>query len=165
MMTARPRHETMKARLTGTATLLLLAGCGRSAAIQHTGGETIGRMTSSTATHLVVETEVGKKYLARSEVLDINHPGNEVALVGLAVATWGIVGLVSPASVGCEGEESQFCGILTVPLTAAGVGLLTYGAWAWSASVAAASSIDAKPRGTTALQMSPGFRLQLQRRF
>jgi hypothetical protein len=75
--------------------------------IQHRGGETIGTLRRSTPTHLVVDTEDGRRYVARSEVVDIDHPGNVTALAGLALAAWGVLGLIHPAVFARFGFQLQ----------------------------------------------------------
>ena len=137
--------------------LFLVVSCGQSARIEYRGGTTIGVIKHSTPSHVVVDAVQGQGRVPRAEVFEIDHPGNVAAIGGLLLAGWGFLGLISPSSVGCEGEQSQFCGIITLPAAAAGIGLFSYGAWTWSSSVIAASRpAEATP---TALSHVAGLRV------
>lgn len=106
-----------------------------------------------------------KRRIPRAEVTNIDHPGKVAAIVGFVMAVSGIVGLYSPASFGCDGEEGPFCGLLTLPLTLAGIGVLGYGSWAWGSSVWSAQSMDAAYQRSMTPRTSHRLGLQVQRRF
>jgi hypothetical protein len=115
------------------AALTLAAGCGTTATISRHRGPTIeGTIDRSDRAALYVTTPPGPRYLIeRADVVEIDHPGNVTAMVGLGYVAAGLAGL----AVGYlpRGEKSGFVAIpramgwmglfIGVPLTLVGGGI------------------------------------------
>ena len=94
--------------------LALATGCGTGATITTHRGTFAGTITGHTAGHVYI----GGAKLKRSEVVDIDHPGNVAGILGTIVA--GIGGLA--AANNCSEEQRA---IDPQPCQSAGLWLLT----------------------------------------
>jgi hypothetical protein len=121
--------------------LSLLCGCTTTATfLTRDTGLLEARIVGGDRTNLLVQTESGaERVLARADVVDIDHPGNVVALIGGIIAGSGAVNLGTFAltcSSGFGSTGSQCAPIYVVlgSMVAAGAGMLTWGLWTWLTS-------------------------------
>lgn len=87
---------------------------------------------------LLVRTESGyEQTVERGEVVDIDHPGNVVALVGAILTGSGVAGMVVTISTCANSFASSSCAVNAVTqggTLGAGAAMLTWGLWAWLSS-------------------------------
>jgi hypothetical protein len=118
---------------------VLLANCGSTASIQLNDGTGVeGRIVGGDG------GERGNVYLAdgdrtyairRTEIADIDHPGNVAATLGSLLTVYGILNIMV-ASSQCSEKGAAFCTGVFTPLVL-GASLLIYGASVYSRSVSA----------------------------
>ncbi|MGZ3457850.1 MAG: hypothetical protein ACXU86_05015 [Archangium sp.] len=136
-----------------TATLLsslLLCGCSTTATISRINGGTFdARIQRSTPSAVVVQTESGQEVsIPRSEITDIDHPGNVAAVIGGLVSAYGLANIAVGAPQ-CGTQSGAYCAGVFLP-AALGVSMLAWGLGTWIGSTSAASS----PSGSSA-SLSP----------
>jgi hypothetical protein len=141
-------------------TLVLLTGlCGCSTAAKLSlieGGQVEARIQRSDPDNLVVETETGAEVpIPRSEVSDIDHPGNVVAVIGGVLTAYGVNVIV--AKVGTCGEQKMpgaAC-VGTFWPAAVGASMLTWGLVTWVRSTRATDKSVSHDSGKVPLPPSP----------
>jgi hypothetical protein len=119
----------------------LLCGCTTTATfLTRDTGLREARIVGEDRTSLLVQTESGaERVLARADVVDIDHPGNVVALVGGIIAGSGALNLAT-VSLSCApglGSTGSQCGFISGAMgsmVATGAGMLTWGLWTWLTS-------------------------------
>jgi hypothetical protein len=131
-----------------TAMLALAAGgCGTTATITNRDGTRYEvEIVRSTPSELIVATRAGERPIARDRIRDIDHPGNVAVLAGSVLLTAGVVSLLGFHR--CESSaSSDFCigSIGGVGLAASGLGMVVWGAHAWTTSVGAAGGQQVGP--------------------
>jgi hypothetical protein len=117
-------------------------GCTSTATfLTRTRGNLEARIVGGDRQSLLVQSESGAEtVLDRADVVDIDHPGNVVALVGGLVAGSGLLNLTVlglSCSSGFSGGGSSSCGFIyayTGSIAAVGLGMLTWGLWTWLTS-------------------------------
>jgi hypothetical protein len=127
----------MPRRLAAALAAALAGGCSTTATIHGRNGlpdeATIVRGTS---TSVMVDNGAGERAIPRSQIADIDHPGNVHAVVGAALLAYGILNI----SVGvprCEEKGPAFCTGVFTP-AAVGLGMSIWGLAVWSKSNRAA---------------------------
>jgi hypothetical protein len=112
---------------------VLLAACSTTATIAQKTRVDEGRILRGTQSTIIIEGSRGAEVIERSDVDDIDHPGNVHALVGGLLFGYGLFNIGSGASK-CETRGAAFCVGVFTP-AAVGAGLLAWGFAVWSASV------------------------------
>ena len=116
------------------AVLVVLSGCGTSATIQLKNGRTVeGSIIAGDqrAIYLDVGDDRGVT-VPRSGIVDVDHPGNGAATVGLILVAYGVANI----AVGlpqCDKQGAAFCTGVFLP-AGLGLGLATYGFSVWGGS-------------------------------
>lgn len=126
-----------------TVTLLtstLICGCSTTATISRTNGRTIdAKIQRSTPGAIVVQTNSGSEArIPRSEITDIDHPGNAVAVVGALLGIYGGLNIAAGAPK-CADNGGAFCTGVFLP-AAIGTSMLIWGLSTWIGSTNAASA-------------------------
>jgi hypothetical protein len=134
-----------------TVTLLastLICGCSTTATISRINGKTVdAKIRRSTPGAVVVETDGGREVsISRSDISDIDHPGNVAAVLGGLVSAYGAVNIASGAS-GCAEGGGAYCTGVFLP-AAVGVPILIWGLSTWIGSTSAASASSSSSSGT-----------------
>jgi len=121
--------------------LSLLCGCSTTATISRINGTRLEAEIQHTDGHnLVVQTDAGHKVrIPKSEVANIDHPGNVAAFIGAALSTYGMVNIALGAST-CRSVGGAFCAGVFAP-AAIGVPILAWGLMTWSRSTKAVNKI------------------------
>jgi len=121
--------------------LALLSGCGNTASIQAKFGSTDGKIVGGDAQNIYVETAGGfTKSIPKSDIVDIDHPGNVAATIGGVVTAYGIANIAVGAPE-CDKGGPAYCVGVFLPATI-GVSLVTYGL---STYVGSTSAMDRAP--------------------
>ena len=133
---------------------LALSGCGTSATIHtiYPGKSHEAQILRSTASELIVWTPEGPRPIPRSEITDIDHPGDAGAVVGTLLLLFGVLnattGLGSCAEPGerfiCLGSYSGYA------LIAGGLGMTIFGGVVYQRSRRAA-----RAGATTSITLAP----------
>jgi hypothetical protein len=126
-----------------TVTLLasiLISGCSTTASISRADGRELeAKIRRSTPGTVVVETNGGSEIsIPRSDIDDIDHPGNASAVVGLLLGSWGAYN-IAKAAPGCSEFGGAYCTGVFLP-AAIGVPMLIWGLSTWIGSTNAAGS-------------------------
>jgi hypothetical protein len=141
----------------------LIYGCSTTATISRTNGTEIeARIEHSTPGAVVVQTEGGSELrIPRSEITDIDHPGNAAAVVGGLLSAYGALNIASGAPK-CGDNGGAYCTGVFLP-AAIGVPMLIWGLSTWMGSTNAAnpsmaSNSNTVPEAPTAsaFNFSPG---------
>jgi hypothetical protein len=140
-----------------TATLLsslLLCGCSTTATISRINGRTLeARIQRSTPGAVVVKTESGQEVsISRSEISDIDHPGNVAAVIGGLLSAYGAANIAVGAPQ-CSTQGGAYCSGVFLP-AALGVSMLAWGLGTWIGSTSAASSPEGSSSSSSA-RLSP----------
>jgi hypothetical protein len=141
-------------------TLVLLAwlcGCSTAAKISLIeGGQVEARIQRSDQDNLVVGTETGAEVpIPRSEISEIDHPGNVVAVIGGVLSAYGVTNIVGGIST-CGEKKMPGAACLGVfwPATV-GASMLTWGLMTWMRSTRAADRSLSQDSGTVPIPPSP----------
>lgn len=149
------------------ALLTVLCGCSTTAKVSLVDGRRFdARIQRSDKEHVVVETKAGWLVpIPRSEIADIDHPGNVAAVAGLLVSAYGALAVAKGVG-NCDknplGPEVG-CASAFFPATV-GVSMLIWGLTIWTGSTHAAASSESSgavpaPPSPSALDFSPRFPL------
>lgn len=150
-------------------TLLLLtwlSGCTTTATITLVNGDRVdAKILGGDQDDVIVQTAAGTEVpLDRSEISDIDHPGNVAAVVGAIMTVNGAVNIVLLAPTCGDGKPTPDVSCVGAILhTTIGVSVLAWGLTAWWRSTHAAapgskaSSADAvpEPPPSSAFDFSP----------
>jgi uncharacterized protein YceK len=119
---------------------ILLSGCSTTASISRFNGtEVEAKIIRSTPGAIVVESNGGaERSISRSDISDIDHPGNAAAVVGGLLSIYGAINIAAGAPH-CEQGGTAYCGGVFLP-AAIGVPMLIWGLSTWANSTSAASS-------------------------
>jgi hypothetical protein len=128
----------VKARGLGVFVCSALSACSTSATITRNDGMSVeGWIQGGTPDTIVVEPRIGeRREIRRSEIAEIDHPGNVHILVG--GITLGYGGLIAAAGAAQCGEDSVDCGALFIPALV-GAGIMAWGLVTWTGSKDAAA--------------------------
>jgi hypothetical protein len=144
------------------ALLTVLCGCSTTARVSLFDGRRFeARIQESDKENVVVETKAGWVVpIPRSEIADIDHPGNVTALVGLLLGAYGAVNVATVVGT-CDKNPlpEVACASAFLPITV-GVSMALWGTSIWSASTKAAGSpepsgVVPSPPPPSALDFSP----------
>ncbi len=126
----------------------LICGCSTTATISRTNGRDIeARIERSTPGAVVVQTEGGSEVsIPRSEITDIDHPGNAAAVVGALLSAYGGLNIASGASK-CSDNGGAYCTGVFLP-AAIGVPMLIWGLSTWIGSTGATNPNMSSSSGT-----------------
>ena len=120
----------------------VLAGCSANATIirsERDGGIVYGRIVGVGERNLYVKTPSGEEVgVPRDEIEDIDHPGNVLAVVGAAIAVYGIFN-IWVALPNCDSRSTAFCVGVVIPAVA-GAAMSAWGGSVYARSHAAAKS-------------------------
>ena len=154
--------------------LVLLCGCSTTATISRANGAQLeGKIIGSNSSAILVETEGNSSLnIPRSEITDIDHPGNASAVVGGFLGAYGVLNIATGAS-GCSEYGAAYCTGVFLPATL-GVSMLIWGLTTWSNSTGNASAGPAavsshsptrvpEPPTADAFNFSRGSNLALKR--
>jgi hypothetical protein len=135
------------------ALLTVLCGCSTTATISRVNGTQLdAEIQRSDRDNLVVTTNTGHKLrVPRSEVSDIDHPGNVSAVIGSVLSVYGAVNIVGGMST-CVRVGGAFCAGMVAP-AAIGVPMLIWGLKTWSGSTEAAGNF--KPPAPDSVPSAP----------
>jgi hypothetical protein len=119
--------------------LILLCGCSTTATISRANGRELeGKIVGSNSGAIFVETEGDSTLrVPRSEITDIDHPGNTAAVVGGFLGAYGILNIATGAS-GCSDYGAAYCTGVFLPATL-GASMLLWGLTMWGDSTGAAA--------------------------
>jgi hypothetical protein len=123
----------------GVVAAFVLAACGTSATITRGDGMSVeGWIRGGTADAVIVDSRVGpRREIPRSEIAEIDHPGNVHLLVG--GITLGYGGLIVAAGASQCGEmDGVDCAALFVPAVV-GAAIAAWGLVTWTGSKDAAA--------------------------
>jgi hypothetical protein len=139
------------------ALLAWLCGCSTVAKISLIeGGYVEAKIQRSDQDNLFFETETGAEVpIPRSEVTEIDHPGNVVAVVGGLLSAYGATVIVEKLST-CSDQElpGAACTGALWPATV-GASMLVWGLVTWVSSTRAADRSLSQDSGTVPLPPSP----------
>jgi len=143
----------MQMKIITWALLVVLCGCSRSATISRASGEQLSaRIERSDQETIYVKVAGGREvHLARSEVADIDHPGNGVAVLGGLLSAYGAANIALGAG-NCGEVNPAYCVGVFLP-AAVGVSMLVWGLNTWFGSTDAASNY--KPRRVATVPTPP----------
>jgi hypothetical protein len=115
----------------------LAMGCSTSATISlRSAPQVEGKIVSADTESVYVKTEQGTQPVDRSQITDIDHPGNVAGTIGAVVTAYGVVNAVIGAP-NCEKGGAAYCiGVFTP--AAIGLPLMIWGFTTWSLSKDAA---------------------------
>jgi hypothetical protein len=132
-------------------TILFAPGCGTEAVIRKTNGaDLVAKIKSGTKDSVLIQTHDGVKAIPRSEITDIDHPGNVAATIGTILLVYGALNI----AVGlpeCEKQGDAFCVGVFTPLAVA-VPLSIYGYWVWGSSRGAVTETKGTIIGPTVVK-------------
>jgi hypothetical protein len=132
----------------GLSSGLLIAsslGCSTTATIHRSDGYMLeGRIKGGTASSIIVDPRIGKRQeVPRSQVTDIDHPGNVHALIGGIV--FGIGGISAGANCGQAdgaGADRDADCFYAVSIAITGAAMLGWGLYQWFDSTDAADDVS-----------------------
>lgn len=134
---AMKKQWIKKILLIGNACLFAL-NCGTTAVISKKGGEKIeGVILGNDKENVYVQTYGQPSPIKKSEITDIDHPGNGVLVTGIILTAYGILNIAVGAPK-CSAEGASFCTGVFTP-AAVGVGMSIWGYVVWSGSVNSAT--------------------------
>lgn len=109
-----------------TAVLTTTVGCSTTATITRMDGiRQDARFAGSDRKSIYLATARGTERLSRSEVSDIDHPGDTAAVIGGLLAAYGLVN-IQVGSKKCEVEGTAYCMGVYLP-AAVGFPMLIWG--------------------------------------
>ncbi|MDX2013161.1 MAG: hypothetical protein SFW67_23400 [Myxococcaceae bacterium] len=120
--------------------LVATTGCTTTATfLTRSRGNVEARIVGGDRQRLLLQSEAGAELIVdRADVVDIDHPGNVVALLGGIVTFSGLtnvaVGALSCRSSFQSGSDCGFIIGMMSSVLALGAGMLTWGLWAWLTS-------------------------------
>jgi hypothetical protein len=121
--------------------LACLCGCSTTATISLVnGGDVEAKIIGGDRDDLIVTTAAGMEVpVARSEISEIDHPGNTAAVFGALLTAYGTVGIVrkGPTCSKHEVAPAAYCFATFVPATV-GASILAWGVVTWWSSSRAA---------------------------
>jgi hypothetical protein len=125
--------------------LLILAGCSTTATIHRSDGYMLeGRIKGGTPSSIIVDPRIGERQeIPRSQVVDIDHPGNVHALIGGIV--FGIGGISAGTTCSDINDNAYDRGsdcFYGVSMAIAGAAILGWGLYNWFGSTDAAGDIS-----------------------
>ena len=122
--------------------LALVTGCGNSATISRGGARSVDAViVGGDSENIYLDGPGGSETVPRSEVTDVDHPGNVAAVLGGIVTAYGIVN-IAVGTPSCEKQGAAFCTGVFLP-AAIGLPIMTYGIATYAGSV---SSMDSAPK-------------------
>jgi hypothetical protein len=134
--------RSMRVRLSGvslTAVLVgLLAGCDSFAEIRRPrslGGPVKGKILSGDRRNVYVQSDPGRILVRRTDIQDIDHPGNGMAVFGGILSAYGVFNIAVSAPQ-CQDHGEAFCVGVFTPL-AVGLPVLIWGIATYARSVSA----------------------------
>lgn len=139
----------------------LFLNCGSTASIKKTDGTEIsGRIIAGDDENIYIKTLAGQVPIKKSEISDIDHPGNGLAVTGGIITAYGILNIAVGVPQ-CEEEGGAFClGVFTP----AGIGIPMFanGFSIWNRSKGNVN----KPRSTAlnSYYIVPGYSFNGNRR-
>lgn len=111
--------------------LVLIAGCGTSATLNLRDGRNIeGKIIGSTSSTISVEGQTEPIVVSRSEVADIDHPGNVAATIGGVLTAYGIANIATGYEQCERSGNGAYCTGVFLPALL-GLSLTTYGSVVW----------------------------------
>jgi hypothetical protein len=114
------------------ATIAIGLGCGTTATLTLRNGLNMeGRIEGSSRTGV----RVGQTEVARSDIADIDHPGNVAMTIGLVLVGCGLVDTIIVAAA----DVDPLYYLNTLPEYAVGLGLSIWGGVVWGGSTSRAS--------------------------
>ncbi|MFL5348715.1 MAG: hypothetical protein ACJ8AT_28295 [Hyalangium sp.] len=119
---------------------ILIYGCSTTATISRANGESLdAKILRSAPGAVVVQIDNGSELrIPRSEITDIDHPGNGVAVVGGLLSAYGGLNIAAGAPK-CSENGGAYCTGVFLP-AAIGASMLIWGLSTWISSTDAASS-------------------------
>jgi hypothetical protein len=125
-----------------------LAGCSTTATIHRSDGYMLeGRIKGGTRSSIIVDPRIGERQeVPRSQVADIDHPGNVHALIGGIV--FGIGGISAGANCGQAdgaGSDRDADCFYAVSIAITGAAMLGWGLYNWFGSSDAADDVSMEP--------------------
>lgn len=156
-------------RLAAIVCSALLASCSTTATVLTRDGRKVeSRIVGGDREHLLLQSEYGvEQVVRRTEVRDIDHPGNVVALLGGLLMGGGaldlaVLGGFCAARGASAGSSCPMIFGVLGGVTAAGAGMLIWGLWTWlgsknavTDSLATAPSAEPVPPGDTPAPPQP----------
>ncbi|SRR5690606_27177306 len=140
-----------------------LVACGSSATLTHRNGAlTEAKITGGSPEAIIVESDAGLSYaIPRSDIHEIDHPGNVAATIGGAVLGYGLLN-IGLALDECQkderfesgAEQAGFCTGVFSPAVV-GLGLLIYGLYTHHRSTSAVDDTSF-PSASAARLAPPG---------
>jgi hypothetical protein len=126
---------------------MLLTGCGTTATItRRDGGSIDAKIIGGDRDNIYVDGQ-GYSVIPRSEVEDIDHPGNVAATIGGVVTGYGIANIAIGVP-NCEKMGPAYCVGVFTP-AAVGLPIMLWGIGTYAGSVMA---LDKAPEGRSALR-------------
>lgn len=124
--------------------LLASTGCSTSATITRRFGSPVdAKIVGGDSENVYVERFGGRDAIPRSDIVDIDHPGNVAAVIGGIVAAYGAANIAVGAPQ-CEEQGPAFCTGVFIPAVV-GVSVMTWGLGTYGGSVSSLS--DGAPQG------------------
>jgi hypothetical protein len=121
--------------------LVLLTGCGNSATITRANNSFDAKIIGGDAEKLYVEYAGGDTAaIPKSEIRDIDHPGNVAATIGVVVGAYGVAN-IAIGMPQCDKEGAAYCTGVFLP-AAIGASLITYGLGTY---IGSSSAVNEKP--------------------
>ncbi|UQA62787.1 hypothetical protein [Polyangium aurulentum] len=106
--------------------LAFLTGCSTSANItRHNAPEISAKIVGGDGENIYVESPTGRQPIRRSDIADVDHPGDAAAVIGGVLTGYGAVNIVMGAPK-CESEGAAFCTGVFAP-AAIGIPLMLWG--------------------------------------
>lgn len=127
-------------RLSGIAIAVFALGCGTTATISRANGSQItGDIVRGNKQNIYLSTAAGGTVKVRkTEITDVDHPGDAATIVGLALTA---VGLISLAASECQYAENKGeCQAVSVSPAFVGLPMVLWGIGVHSGSVGAMQS-------------------------
>ena len=126
----------------------LATGCGSSATLTLRDGQTIEGIIRASSSENVYVTKFGDvKRVPRSEIADIDHPGNVAATIGGVVTAYGIANIIIGMPTCERTENPAYCAGVVLPAVL-GLGLVTYGVSVWAESTRNAEAPNSNGTGS-----------------
>jgi hypothetical protein len=130
------------------------AACGTTATITRTNGPPVeGHITGGDAENLYVEESGARSTIPRSDIKDIDHPGDGATVAGAILMGYGSLNIAVGAPM-CKDKGAAFCVGVFTPM-AVGIPILLWGAAVHAGSVSAASTPPAEKADEAKLFVTP----------